>query len=83
MTLGTTEDGWIRARAEEELADALADVRRGIWRPPESSRSSNEPAAEPTFHEFASETPQSRNATEDQGNGSDGTRTAASGVTGR
>lgn len=50
-TLGTAEDGWTRARAEEELQNVLADVRRGIWRPPAPAP---EPKPEPTFHEFAS-----------------------------
>ncbi len=53
MRLGTTEDGWTRQKAQTELENVLADVRRGIWRPPEP-----EPAPEidrnPTFHEFAS-----------------------------
>src|SRR4051794_2115099 len=41
-----------RARAEQELSNVMADVRRGIWKPP-----APEPVreAEPTFHEFASE----------------------------
>src|SRR4051812_48312445 len=30
-TLGS--EGWTRQRAEQELANVLADVRRGIWRP--------------------------------------------------
>ena len=34
ITLGTTADGWTRARAETELLNVLADVRRGFWRPP-------------------------------------------------
>jgi integrase len=54
VTLGTAEDGWTRARAEEELANVLADVRRGIWKP-EPSSSATQPRPEPTFHEFASE----------------------------
>jgi integrase len=44
-----------RAEAETELANILADVRRGIWRPPESTPAVEEPKPEPTFHEFASE----------------------------
>ena len=43
-----------RAQAEEELANVLADVRRGTWRP-----TSRQPVPEatgvPTFHEFSSE----------------------------
>ena len=37
LTLGTVEEGWSRQKAEEELENVLADVRRGIWRPPEPS----------------------------------------------
>lgn len=55
VALGRPEDGWNRKRAEEELANVLADVRRGIWRPPEPEREQAEPRPEPTFHEFASE----------------------------
>jgi integrase len=56
LTLGTVEEGWSRHRAEEELQNVLADVRRGIWRPPEPvSVPSGEERIEPTFHEFASE----------------------------
>ena len=31
LTLGLQRDGWTRERAEEELANIMADVRRGIW----------------------------------------------------
>ncbi len=55
LTLGTAEEGWTRRKAEEELENVLADVRRGIWRPPEPTRIPAEPQSEPTFHEFASE----------------------------
>ena len=55
VALGRPEEGWNRKRAEEELANVLADVRRGIWRPPEPEREQAEPRPEPTFHEFASE----------------------------
>jgi integrase len=34
---------------------ADADVRRGIWRPPEPDPEPERPAVEPTFHQFASE----------------------------
>ena len=51
---GSSAEGWTRPRAEQELANILADVRRGIWRPDEP-----EPVAAPrdvpTFHEYASE----------------------------
>ena len=54
VTLGAVRAGWTRSKAEEELANVLADVRRGIWKPPDT-RGAPEPASEPTFHEFASE----------------------------
>jgi integrase len=56
VTLGTADDGWTRNKAEDALRHTLADVERGIWRPPD-----REPApapvmpADPTFHEFASQ----------------------------
>ncbi|HLM26728.1 MAG TPA: tyrosine-type recombinase/integrase [Thermoleophilaceae bacterium] len=53
LTLGTDAEGWTRARAEEELENTLADVRRGIWRP--GKQEVAEPPPDPTFHEFASE----------------------------
>jgi integrase len=53
VTLGKPEEGWNRQRAEDELANVLADVRRGIWQPwiPESA----EAGLGPTFGEFAEE----------------------------
>jgi integrase len=54
LTLGTVAEGWSRRKAEDELSNVLADVRRGIWRPFEATQA-NEPAEEPTFHAFASE----------------------------
>jgi integrase len=44
-----------REEAESELANVLADVRRGIWRPPAAAPQVEAPKEEPTFHEFASE----------------------------
>jgi integrase len=38
VTLGMESEGWNRERAEEELANILADVRRGIWVPPEREK---------------------------------------------
>lgn len=55
VTLGTSSEGWTRSRAETELANVLADVRRGIWRPPEREPVIEQPREEPTFHVFASE----------------------------
>jgi integrase len=54
LTLGTAEEGWSRGKADVELQNVLADVRRGIWRPPEPATAfPAEP--DPSFHEFASE----------------------------
>ena len=53
LTLGSSADGWSRERADEELENVLADVRRGIWKPPLVATQGSE--EEPTFHEFASE----------------------------
>src|SRR6476661_3762482 len=53
VTLGSREDGWTIKKAEAELQNVLADVRRGIWRPP--SPPPTPEIQDPTFHEFASE----------------------------
>lgn len=53
LTLGSTADGWTRPMAEEELQNVLADVRRGIWKPPVNDWQS--PSGMPSFHGFASE----------------------------
>jgi integrase len=55
VTLGTDRDGWTRRRAEEELANVLADVRRGRWQPEEEPEPAAEAEEVPTFHVFASE----------------------------
>jgi len=34
LTLGLETEGWTRKRAEQELQNILADVRRGLWVPP-------------------------------------------------
>jgi integrase len=61
LTLGTEHDGWTRTKADEELDNILADVRRGIWVPPDRSAPEPEveesddgqtPTAELTFYEF-------------------------------
>ena len=60
LTLGNEQDGWTRKRAEQELANVMADVRRGAWIPPDRNRrpaggtSTDAPELEPTFHVFAS-----------------------------
>lgn len=53
ITLGTAHEGWTRTKAQTELQNILADVRRGIWRPPDPTP---EPDIDrnPTFHEFSS-----------------------------
>jgi integrase len=54
VSLGTAEDGCTRAKAQTELQNVLADVWRGIWRPP-AVEVSQAPREVPTFHVFASE----------------------------
>src|SRR4051794_6575090 len=41
LTLGLETDGWTRKRAEQELQNILADVRRGIWIPPDKHHHSH------------------------------------------
>lgn len=64
LTLGLAADGWTARRAETELANVLADVRRGIWVPPDGNHphpngsfpsGENGSPREPTFHRFASD----------------------------
>ena len=43
------------AEAETELANVLADVRRGIWRPPNAAPIIQELPEEPTFHRLSSD----------------------------
>ena len=54
VTLGSPEDGWSGARAEQELDHVLADVQRGIWKPARRGPVP-EVSPDPTFHEFSSE----------------------------
>lgn len=60
VTLGLESEGWTRERAHEELENVMADVRRGIWVPPDRNRARRRPEEEPaeptipTFHELAS-----------------------------
>lgn len=49
-----SRDGWTEQKAREELANVLADVRRGIWRS-DVPAPGPEPDSDPTFHEFSSE----------------------------
>jgi integrase len=53
LTLNS-RDGWTREKGEVELANILADVRRGTWRPHAASVAP-EPPDDPTFHDFASQ----------------------------
>jgi hypothetical protein len=57
VTLGSAEDGWTRQKAEDALRHTLADIERGIWKPPDRGpaiAAAPEPVKDPTFHEFAS-----------------------------
>jgi len=54
VALGTAAEGWTRAKAQTELQNILADVRRGIWRPA-LVETVDAPREVPTFHEFATE----------------------------
>jgi integrase len=54
ITLGSIAEGWNRERAEQEFANVVADVRRGIWQPPAPDHGV-ELRPQPTFHEFASD----------------------------
>ena len=57
LTLGLASEGWTRKRAETELANILADVRRGNWIPPDRrthANTSQDAAEQITFHAFAS-----------------------------
>lgn len=55
VTLGYASDGMSEAQARDELANLLADVRRGVWTPPAEEPEPSPAADDPTFHEFASE----------------------------
>ena len=53
LTLGNSWDGYTRRQADVELENVLADVRRGIWKPPVGEAVAV--TEDPTFHVFASE----------------------------
>lgn len=55
LTLGTKQEGWNHEKAEVELANIIADVRRGIWQPPAPEVPDEAPREIPTFHVFATE----------------------------
>ncbi|HTZ87573.1 MAG TPA: tyrosine-type recombinase/integrase [Solirubrobacteraceae bacterium] len=54
LSLGYSWEGYTRRHAETELQNILADIRRGIWKPPQP-QPALAPAKDPTFHEFSSE----------------------------
>jgi hypothetical protein len=54
VTLGSSAEGWTRQRTEVELQNVLANIRRGIWHPPDPLPAAAV-QADPTFHEFASQ----------------------------
>lgn len=64
LSLGLESEGWSRSRAEEELQNVLADVRRGIWVPPSRGAPRREEAAgeAPLFGPFANQLLDSRRA---------------------
>ena len=53
VLLGYAVDGMTMKRAETELANILADVRRGTWQHPDDAPPPPEPQAAPLFHDFA------------------------------
>ena len=54
LTLGGPEEGWTRELAETDLANVLADVRRGLWRDPDAAtQAPGEPKPAPLFADFA------------------------------
>jgi integrase len=54
LSLGYSWEGYTRRRAETELQNILADIRRGTWRAPQPE-AAPPPPADPTFHRFASD----------------------------
>jgi integrase len=54
LSLGYSWDGYTRRQADTELQNILADIRRGIWKPPQPQPVAT-PAQDPTFHEFSSQ----------------------------
>jgi integrase len=54
VALGAADEGWTRAKAQTELDNTLADVRRGIWQPP-VAEVVQAPREIPSFHSFASD----------------------------
>ncbi len=54
ITLGSAADGWTQKKADDELANVMADIRRGIWRPP-TVEAAPSPQIEPDFHSFSTD----------------------------
>lgn len=54
VTLKNSLEGMTPVKAQEELDNVLADVRRGIWKPA-APVVVEQPVGDPTFHEFAEE----------------------------
>lgn len=50
LTLGFEADGWTWDKADEELQNILADIRRGIWVPPQKRKARRGGGAEETEH---------------------------------
>ncbi len=55
VALGSAEDGWTQAKAQDQLADELARVRLGTWEPPKPVEIVPDVDADPSFHKFASD----------------------------
>jgi integrase len=58
LTLGYEDEGWGWDKADEELQNILADVRRGLWVPPSKKKprgkgKGDQPAQVPNFGPFA------------------------------
>src|SRR5579875_1146916 len=65
ITLGLQRDGWTRQKAETELQNIMADVRRGLWIPPDRHRRERldrAPKGVPSFGTFATDLIQARQA---------------------
>ena len=54
LSLGYSWEGYNRRRADTELQNILADIRRGTWKPPQPEPAAA-PVGDPTFHEFATQ----------------------------
>jgi integrase len=53
VTLGGPDEGWTRQLAETELANVLADVRRGLWRDEAELEEASRAQPVPIFADFA------------------------------